>query len=118
MKSATVHLLSPRRGERIEVRGADGNWPPSPRPSPAGGGRGGIPEHSPKNGVRTHMNRLLVYWLLPLIVCLWSSRSFGFVFESAVVSRVDTKSATIEWTTDVKTRDRKSTRLNSSHSSI
>jgi len=49
------------------------------------------------------MNRLLVYWLLPLIVCLWSSRSFGFVFESAVVSRVDTKSATIEWTTDVKT---------------
>ncbi|OGH61037.1 MAG: hypothetical protein A3G34_17120 [Candidatus Lindowbacteria bacterium RIFCSPLOWO2_12_FULL_62_27] len=43
--SNPVHLLSPRRGERIEVRGVDGvdrNLPPSPQPSPARGGRGGI----------------------------------------------------------------------------
>ena len=43
----TDHLLSPRRGERIEVRGVDRgnrNLPPSPQPSPASGGRGGIPE--------------------------------------------------------------------------
>ena len=39
-----IHLLSPRRGERIEVRGVAGVdkiLPPSHQPSPARGGRGG-----------------------------------------------------------------------------
>jgi len=39
----SMDFLSPRRGERNEVRGVDGDdesLPPSPQPSPAGGGRG------------------------------------------------------------------------------